>query len=130
PLLRVTNQITDHDVRIAKFGAEKMGELMKEMGADIVETVISDTWSHEQGFGEAGGGVIMGDDPEISAVNNYLQSWDMDNLFVTGASALPQKIQQQTDTVGAFAYRAAEGVDKYLKEGGQLATAKPKKQNT
>src|SRR5699024_11982586 len=48
PLLRVTNKITDHDVRIAKFGAEKMGELMKEMGADIVETVIADKWSHEQ----------------------------------------------------------------------------------
>lgn len=129
PLLRVTNQITEHDKKISEFGAEKMKELMEEMGADIVETgEISDEWSHEQGYGEAGGGVIMGDDPEISAVNNYLQSWDMENLFVTGASALPQKIQQQTATVGAFAYRAAEGIEKYLEDGGQLVTAKNEKQ--
>ncbi len=129
PLLRVTNQVTDHDRRLEEFGAEKMGELMKEMGADIVETSdITDVWSHEQGFGEAGGGVIMGDDPEISAVNNYSQVWDMENLFVIGASALPQKIQQQTATVGAFAYRAAEGIEKYLEDGELLVEAKKSNQ--
>lgn len=48
----------------------------------------------------------------------------MENLFVIGASALPQKIQQQTATVGAFAYRAAEGIEKYLEEGGLLVEAK------
>lgn len=31
PLLRVTNQVTDHDRRLEEFGGEKMG-------ADIVET--------------------------------------------------------------------------------------------
>lgn len=30
------------------------------------------------------GGVIMGDDPETSAVNNYSQMWDVENLFVVG----------------------------------------------
>ncbi len=36
-----------------------------------------------------GGGAIMGADPETSALNNYLQMWDMENLFVCGANAFP-----------------------------------------
>src|SRR5207237_9162002 len=35
------------------------------------------------------GGAIMGTDPGTSALNRYLQSWDVPNLFVTGASAFP-----------------------------------------
>ena len=29
----------------------------------------------------------MGSDPATSAVNNYLQMWDAENIFVVGASA-------------------------------------------
>ncbi len=128
PLLRVTVSVPDHEKKLREFGREKMAEVMKEMGADIVDVdEIPDEWSHQQGYGEAGGGVIMGDDPEISAINNYSQVWEMDNLFVIGASALPQKIPQQTDTVGAFAYRASEGMLKYLKDGeGLLVEPKEK----
>ena len=32
----------------------------------------------------------MGTDPKTSALNRYLQSWDVPNLFVMGASAFPQ----------------------------------------
>ena len=32
----------------------------------------------------------MGTDPTTSAINRYLQSWDVPNLFVMGASAFPQ----------------------------------------
>src|SRR5699024_594370 len=64
PLLRVTYDISDHDRRVREFSNEKMKELMEEMGADIVEVSgLPEKWSHTQGYGEAGGGVIMGDDP-------------------------------------------------------------------
>ena len=33
---------------------------------------------------------MMGTSPENSVVNKYLQSWDVPNLFVVGASAFPQ----------------------------------------
>ncbi len=36
------------------------------------------------------GGAVMGEDPKTSAVNRYLQSWDVHNVFVIGASAFPQ----------------------------------------
>jgi gluconate 2-dehydrogenase alpha chain len=32
----------------------------------------------------------MGTDPKTSALNRYLQSWDVHNVFVPGASAFPQ----------------------------------------
>src|SRR5690625_6633738 len=93
-----------------------MKEVMEEMGADIVDVdPIPEEWSHIHGYGEAGGGVIMGDDPELSAVNNYSQVWEMENLFVIGASSLPHKIPQQTTTDEASAYRAAQGMIQYLR---------------
>lgn len=122
PLLRLTYQVPEHDRKVREFSNEKMKEVMEEMGADIVETdgELSEEWGHTHGFGEAAGGVIMGEDPKQSAVNNYSQVWEMDNLFVIGASCLPHKIPQQTATIGAFAYRAAEGMIKYLEDGAGL----------
>ncbi len=106
-----------------------MKEVMEEMGADIIDVdPIPEEWGHTQGFGEAGGGVIMGDDPELSAVNNYSQVWEMDNLFVIGASSLPHKIPQQTATIGAFAYRASEGMIRYL-EGDEGLPVEPKEKS-
>ena len=47
------------------------------------------------------GGAIMGADPKTSAVNRYLQSWDVHNLFVMGACAFPQNAgYNPTGTVG------------------------------
>jgi gluconate 2-dehydrogenase alpha chain len=67
------------------------------------------------------GGVIMGDNLETSALNNYLQMWDFENVFVPGASAFPHNSgYNPTATVGALAYRAADGIEKYLKNGGLL----------
>lgn len=50
----------------------------------------------------------MGSDPKSSVANRYLQSWDVPNLFVLGASAFPQNAgYNPTDTVGALAFWAA-----------------------
>jgi gluconate 2-dehydrogenase alpha chain len=71
------------------------------------------------------GGAIMGTDPTTSALNRYLQSWDVSNLFVLGASAFPQSAgSNPTLTVGALAYWAAAAIrDKYLKKPGRLIDA-------
>ncbi|MEI3607720.1 GMC family oxidoreductase [Pseudogracilibacillus sp. SE30717A] len=125
PLLRITHSVTEQDQNYSEYFSDRAEEIMKEMGADIIEkSSPPQGWSHTQGYGETSGGVIMGDDPEISAVNNYSQVWDMENLFVIGASALTHKIPQQTGTIGALAYRAAEGIDKYLSDGGGLLVEK------
>ena len=63
------------------------------------------------------GGAIMGVDPTRSAVNRYLQTWDVHNVFVMGASAFPQNLQYNpTGTVGALAYWSARAIrEDYLK---------------
>jgi gluconate 2-dehydrogenase alpha chain len=68
------------------------------------------------------GGAIMGADPKTSAINKYLQSWDVPNVFVVGASAFPQNAgYNPTGTVGALAFFAADAIiTKYLKSPGPL----------
>ena len=45
--------------------------------------------------------------------------WEAENLFVVGASAFPHfGNHHPTPTVGALAYRATEGIEKHLKNGG------------
>jgi gluconate 2-dehydrogenase alpha chain len=68
------------------------------------------------------GGAIMGADPKSSALNRYLQSWDVSNLFVMGATAFPQNAgYNPTGTVGALAYWAADAIaNQYLKSPGPL----------
>jgi len=64
----------------------------------------------------------MGNDPNTSAVNRYLQSWDVSNVFVIGASSFPQNASYNpTGTVGALAYWAADAITtKYVKSPGPL----------
>ncbi len=128
PLIRVTNKYTEQDRNIAKFGIEKCKEIMEEMGADIIDVdEIPEEFDHIYQGGHYAGGVAMGDDPDTSAVNNYLQMWEMDNLFVVGGSAFPQfGGHHPTPTIAALAYRAAEGIEKYLDERGPLVQAKQK----
>jgi gluconate 2-dehydrogenase alpha chain len=69
------------------------------------------------------GGAAMGPEPATSAVNRYLQSWDVANVFVVGASAFPQNAgYNPTGTVGALAYWAAHAITtRYAKRPGLLA---------
>ena len=65
----------------------------------------------------------MGREPGTSAVNTWLQSWDVSNVFVVGASAFPHNsAYNPTGPVAALAYRTAEAIrDRYLKRPGLLS---------
>src|SRR5208282_1104679 len=68
------------------------------------------------------GGAVMGTDPKTSFINRYLQSWDVPNLFVMGASAFPQNAgYNPTGTLAALAYWSADAIrNQYLKNPGPL----------
>ncbi|MDQ0271528.1 GMC family oxidoreductase [Cytobacillus purgationiresistens] len=124
PLLRLTYDFTDQDRNLYNYIGKISDQIMREMGANNVNErsnlesydIVPYQTTHNTG------GVIMGAEPETSAVNNYLQMWDADNVFVVGASAFAHNGgYNPTSTVGALSFRAAEGILKYSKEGGLLA---------
>lgn len=131
PLLRLTARFHDQERNLAKYAYKKAKELLEEMGADsiYVPEITDDTELNRTSIdSHSGGGVIMGSDPDNSAVNNYSQMWNMENLFVVGGSSFPNfSSSNPTGTIGAVAYRAAEGMIEYLEnEGGILVKGKKK----
>ncbi|MDE0583025.1 GMC family oxidoreductase [Planococcus sp. A6] len=123
PLLQLTYNFTDQDRALHKYITERTSEIMQEMGAKTVvgRSPISDYDIVPYQTTHNTGGTIMGGDPATSVVNNYLQHWDMENLFVVGAGNFAHNGgYNPTGTVGALAYRCAEGVIKYSQEGGSL----------
>lgn len=123
PLLQLTYNFTDQDRALHKYVTERSAEIMKEMGAKTVvsRNPISDYDITPYQTTHNTGGTIMGGDPATSVVNNFLQHWDAENLFVVGAGNFAHNGgYNPTGTVGALAYRCAEGVIRYSREGGSL----------
>jgi gluconate 2-dehydrogenase alpha chain len=124
PLLRITFDFPDNDVRMSQYVADKAAEIARAMGAKTVvrggakrpynSTVYQSTHNC--------GGAIMGDDPKTSVVNRYLQCWDVPNVFSVGASAFPQNgSYNYSVTIGALTYWAIDAIkNKYLKAPGKL----------
>lgn len=124
PLLRMTFDFPDNDIRMSNFVTQKVLEIGRAMGGKTVAggpqkrpyngTIYQSTHNT--------GGAIMGSDPKTSAVNRYLQSWDVPNVFVIGASAYPQNATYNpTGTLGALAYWTAAAITtQYLKSPGPL----------
>jgi gluconate 2-dehydrogenase alpha chain len=124
PLLRMTFDFPQNDIRMSAYCTQKAIEIGKQMGGKLVTgaprkgpyDITEYQTTHNTG------GTIMGTDPSTSVVNRYLQSWDVSNVFVIGASNFPQNASYNpTDTVGALTYRTADAiVTKYLKSPGPL----------
>jgi gluconate 2-dehydrogenase alpha chain len=112
---------------MAEYVTGKAVEIGKAMGAKQVAgsprkapyTVTQYQTTHNTG------GTVMGDNPSTSVVNRYLQSWDVPNVFVIGASAFPQNASwNPTNTIGALTYWATNALkNQYLKNPGRLVSA-------
>ncbi len=123
PLLQLTYNFTDQDRALHSYMTEKAARIMQEMGAKTVvgRSPITDYDIVPYQTTHNTGGTIMGADPRTSVVNNYLQHWDAENLFVVGAGNFAHNGgYSPTGTVGALAYRCAEGIINYSKNGGIL----------
>jgi gluconate 2-dehydrogenase alpha chain len=124
PLMRMTFDWQDNEKKLMLAMADRSVEIARAMGAKqthadtapIPYSIVPYQSTHNTG------GAVFGSDPATSVVNKYLQSWDVSNVFVTGASAFPQNASKNpTGPVGALAYMAAEAIrDKYLARPGPL----------
>ncbi len=125
PLLRMTFDFHDNEYKMSDHMTRKAVEIAKAAGAAKINanprrgkySIVPYQSTHNTG------GAVMGADPQTSAVNKYLQSWDVPNVFVVGASAFPQNGgYNPTGTVGALTFQALEAIKtKYLKRPGPLA---------
>ena len=126
-LMRITFDFHDNERKMSQYLTDRLGDIVQKMGPRSLEKhpragsydVTKYQTTHTCG------GAIMGTDPKTSAVNRYLQSWDVSNLFVTGATVFPQNAgYNPTGTVGALAYWAATAIrTQYLKQPGPLVQA-------
>jgi gluconate 2-dehydrogenase alpha chain len=125
PLMRMTFDFHDNELKMSAFLTDRLAEIAKVL--DPVEmtprprqapyTLNLYQTTHNTG------GTVMGTDPATSVLNRYCQSWEVSNVFVPGgASVFPQNHgYNPTDTVGALAYWSAAAIrDRYLKGPGLL----------
>jgi gluconate 2-dehydrogenase alpha chain len=127
PLLRLTFDFHDNEHRMSKFVTDKAALIAKAMKPRSIKvnyrqghySILPYETTHNTG------GAAMGANPKTSVVNRYLQSWDVSNVFVMGASVFPQNHgYNPTGTVGALTYWAADAIrTKYLKNPGPLVQA-------
>jgi gluconate 2-dehydrogenase alpha chain len=124
PLLRMTFDFPDNDIRMSNYVTDKMEEIAKALKPReyVVSRRVKPYSTVPYQSTHNTGGAIMGADPKTSAINKYLQSWDVPNVFVVGASAFPQNAgYNPTGTVGALAFWTADAIiTKYLKSPGPL----------
>jgi gluconate 2-dehydrogenase alpha chain len=127
PLLRITMDFHDNELKQNRFLTDRFADIFQAMGAQQMDKQYRrapyDITDYQTTH--LCGGAIMGTDPKTSALNRYLQSWDVPNLFVIGASAFPQNAgYNPTGTVAALAYWSADAIrTRYLKSPGPLVHA-------
>jgi len=124
PLVRMTLDWNDNERQMAQFLTAKAVEIARAMGAREMTPFPGLTHydaTRYQGT-HVQGGAIMGASPERAVVSPYMQHWEMQNLFVLGASAFPQNPSgNPTLTAVALTYRTADAVvDRYLKRPQML----------
>ena len=118
PLLRITFDFPENDIKMSAYVTQKAHDIAKAAGASIVGTPAPrrapyDTRIYQSTHNT--GGTIMGADRATSVVSPHLQSWDAENLFITGASAFPQNSgYNPTGPVGALGLRLADDLVSYL----------------
>jgi len=129
PLMRMTFNWHDNEFDMIDYVGKRMEDVAKAMSPEKHFMAIRkkgskyDTRVYQSTH--TTGGAIMGSNPKESVVNRYLQSWDVSNLFVTGACVLPQNMgYNPTGIVAALAYWSAKAIrEQYLKNPGPLVQA-------
>ena len=126
-LLRITFDFHDNEHKMSQYLTDRLGEIVQKTGPRTMEKNPRTGHYNSSVYQTTHvcGGAIMGSDPKTSALNRYLQSWDVPNLFVSGAAAFPQNAgYNPTGTVGALTFWTADAlVNKYLKNPGPLVQA-------
>lgn len=115
PLMRMTFNWNDNDLRMNQYQKLRMEEVAKAMGADSWQSAFKDKGAmfdvRPYQTTHNTGGHIMSETPEEGVVNRYSQVWGMHNVFACGAGNFVQNTQYNpTGLVGALAYHTAHAI--------------------
>ena len=127
PLLRMTFDWKANDLAMTRFIVDKCKGIGQAMNPKSMRVNVRKPGDHYDlrvyQSTHNTGGAVMGTDPATSAVNRYLQTWDVPNVFVMGASAFPQNFgYNPTGMVAGLAYWSANAIrERYLKNPSALA---------
>ncbi|SEL49655.1 gluconate 2-dehydrogenase alpha chain [Pseudoxanthomonas sp. GM95] len=129
PLLRITFDWKQNELKLQQHLRKIVLDITKEMNPDSFSESFLSLDSHwditKYVSTHNVGGAVMGDSPQTSALNRYLQSWDVHNVFVPGGNAFPQNFQANpTAMIGAITLFAAKAIkEQYLKNPGPMVQA-------
>lgn len=121
PTLRFHWKWSEHELNQARHMQHTFRDIVEAMGGQVLSTVHDDG---ARAIARPGqiihevGGVIMGDDPNRSVLNEFCQSWEVDNLFVTdGGCFVSNADKNPTLSIMAIAWRASDYIVEQLAQG-------------
>jgi gluconate 2-dehydrogenase alpha chain len=118
PLLRMTFDFRENEVRMSEYCTRKAEEIAKALGATIVTPGRPRKGPFDPRVYQTThntGGTPMGADPGTSAVSPRLQHWDAQNLFVVGASVYPHNSgYNPTGPLASLALRLGDDLNRYI----------------
>lgn len=121
PVLRFHWKWSEHETRQAAHMQKTFAEIIEQMGGHVEgEPQLDGSKAIKPGGSiiHEVGTTRMGDDPETSVLNQYCQSWDVDNLFVTDSGPFVSNADKNpTLTIMANAWRACDYIKDQLDKG-------------
>jgi choline dehydrogenase-like flavoprotein len=125
PVLRFSWLWSEHEIRQADHMEQTFSDVVAAMGGLVLgrgstRRRISPDSPLEMGgrIIHEVGGAIMGSDPKKSVTNQWCQTWDVPNLFLTdGAPFAGNADKNPTETIMALAWRASDYLLAEMKKG-------------
>ncbi|MDP6375682.1 MAG: GMC family oxidoreductase [Pseudomonadales bacterium] len=121
PTLRFQWRWSDHELNQAAHMHRTLKEIIESMGGRMVTPFHDNGADAIKKPGEIiheVGGAIMGDDPSRSVVNQFGQTWEVGNLFLTdGAPLVSNADKNPTLSILALAWRSTDHLVEQLRQG-------------
>ena len=119
PTLRFNWKWSSHELNQARHMQHTFADIIQAMGGRVTSDVHDDGARAIAAPGviiHEVGGVMMGDDPGTSVLNQFCQSWEVDNLFVTdGGPFVSNADKNPTLSILALAWRASDYIVEQLR---------------
>ena len=118
PTLKFHWKWSEHELNQARHMQHTFAGIIEAMGGTVTGTVHDDGARAIAAPGQIiheVGGVMMGADAQRSALNQYCQSWEVDNLFVPdGGCFVSNADKNPTLSIMAIAWRASDYIVEQL----------------